>query len=151
MAGDEAIPSELDEGHVESERFARTRRRPWLGIVCAVLLVLAGLTWWIHAEDPFNPYRDGTTHSATMTYTYPPCIQGWTATLDGGRYRYQGAPPAALGSAPLHGTIHILRQRVDDVGYTKQVAATFTTASGVAIDLVGGREPWWSDLSCSIR
>ena len=132
------------------ERLDPRRRRPWLGIICAVLLVGAGVAWWVHAESPFNPYRDGTTHAATLTYTDPPCLQGWTVTVADRHYTWQNMSPVpdAFKPGPVPGTVHILRQRVDAIGTPKAPAATFT-ARGQTIDLVGGTH-WWSDLTCSI-
>ncbi len=77
------------------------------------LLVLAAGAWWVHAENPFNPYRDGTTHAATLTYTEPPCLNSWGTSLDHGHYvwRVQGEVPASYGTGPIAGQVRIIRQR----------------------------------------
>ena len=53
------------------------RRRPVLGIIAVVLLVGAGFALWVRMEDPFNPYRPGTTHVAVLVHEIR------TASIDG--------------------------------------------------------------------
>jgi hypothetical protein len=126
-----------------------SRRRPWLGIVCAVALVALTVGWWWHVEDPFNPYRDGTTHSATLVHIQPECQNAWQITLDDGGYTWQplGPVPAALGPGPIEGRVHIIQQRSTSMG---QSSATFE-AGGLDIPLYGGRQPVFFDAVCSIR
>ena len=142
---------EVEQTETASAPPAR-RRQPWLGIGCAVVLLAIGIGWWWHTADPFNPYRDGTTHAATLVYTDPPCLQGWTVTLDDGHYFWQNAQevPASFGRGPIGGTIHIVHQRVATLGGTHGVAAWFETG-GTRLAMVGGREPWISDLTCAVR
>jgi hypothetical protein len=105
----------------------------------------------VATADPLNPYRNGTTHDAVLVHTTG-CAEDWWATLQGGHYRWKtdAAPSPSLGPGPLYGRLHILRQRVPEIGSAHSAfAATFATG-GVTLKLVGGREPWMSDLRCSL-
>jgi hypothetical protein len=140
------------EANDNTEGPATRRPRPWLGMVCAVALVACAVGWWWHVEDPFNPYRDGTTHAATLVHSNPPCLNGWQVTLDGGRYLWQnlGEVPAALGPGPIHGRLHIIRQRSPELSGPRALSATFE-ADGQTIELQGGREPVFFYAVCAIR
>jgi len=152
MAGHVAGPADsAEEATDASERLAPARRRPWLGILCATCLVLAGLAWWVRAENPFDPYRDGTSHAATLVQSPAPCLGSWGVTLDGNTYVWQtmGGVPASW-SGRVHGRVHIIRQRSAQMSGSGAVAATFQ-AQGQTIDLYGGHEPVWFYATCSIQ
>jgi hypothetical protein len=124
------------------------RRRHWLGIICAGLLLTIGIATWGHVEDPFDPYRDGTTHAATLSWT-PPCLNSWGTSLDGGKYvwRVVEGVPDSFGNGPIAGRVHIIRQRSGTMG---AVSATFE-ARGQTLPLYGGKEPVFFDANCAIR
>jgi len=125
------------------------RRRHWLGLICAGLLLTIGLATWWHVEDPFNPYRDGTTHAAVFALGDPQCLNTWGTSLDGNRYvwRAMSAIPSTWGPGPIAGRVHIIRQRSKD---ETQPSATFE-ADGTTISLTGGREPVFFPAVCAIR
>jgi hypothetical protein len=151
MAGDEVSSANIEGGaDAGSERLDRARRRPWLGIICAALLVMAGTAFWVHAEDPFNPYRDGTTHAATLVHD-PVCTAQWGVSVDHDRYTWTAYEvPAGWDPGPVDGQVHILHQRPPAMSAGSNVTAVFE-ARGTTIELVGGREPYFSDLTCAVR
>ena len=128
-----------------------TRRRPWLGIVCAVALLAIALGWWWHVEDPFNPYRDGTTHSATLVNSDHECVNNWGVSLPGYYWQAKSPVPDEWWPGPVSGKVHIIRQRSHySLHGPTEYGATFE-ARGVTIDLDGGRLPEFNDLTCAIR
>jgi hypothetical protein len=153
MAADDAIPSQVDDEAAEtSERFAPARRRPWLGIICALCLVLAGLAWWIHAENPFNPYRNGTTHAATLAQNTG-CPGQWGVEIDHGGYVWQNESPvpASWAPGPVDGRVHILHQRLNLPPSGPKAVTAWFEARGIRIQLVGGKEPVFFYAACALR
>ncbi len=155
VAADESGSEPNGEGSgtaAHDERLAPARRRPWLGIACATLLVLAGVAWWVHAENPFYPYRDGTTHAATLAQSQS-CPAEWGVALgeNGHGYAWQAisAVPEAWAPGPIRGRVHIIHQRSGSLG-DRSPSATFQ-ARGITVDLFGGRQPVFFYATCAIR
>ena len=129
---------------------ATRRRRPWLGIACAHALAAIATGWWWRAEDPFNPYRDGTTHAATLVNADHMCRDNWGTSLPGYYWQAKSPVPDEWFPGPVEGKVHIVRQRSGDPRGGRMFSAVFS-ARGTTIDLVGGRFPAFNDLTCSIR
>ena len=147
------MPNDDRMGLVDVERspdaeVEERRRRHWLGVICAGLLLAIGVGVWWHVEDPFNPYRDGTTHAATLVQN-PYCPATWGTSLDHERYVYQtlGGVPDSFGNGPVTGQVHIVRQRSSN---PSSMSAVFT-GEGATISLTGGREPVFFYATCAIR
>ena len=153
MAGEEAGRADIaGDDLVASERLDPARRRPWLGILCALCLVLAGLAWWLHAENPFNPYRNGTTHAATLTQNTG-CPGQWGVEIDHGGYVWQNESPVpdSWAPGPVEGRVHILHQRLNVAPSGPEAVTAWFEARGVRIQLVGGKEPVFFYAACALR
>ena len=80
------------------------------GIVVGTLLVLALAVLWVRVADPSNPYRPGTTHTATIVNGTPECSNTWSVTLGSGsnRYTWMGDVPRGWDPQRVSGTLHSL-------------------------------------------
>jgi len=87
------------------------RRIVVLAIVGGTLLVLALAALWVRVADPFNPYRPGTMHTATIINGTPECPNTWSVTLRSGSnsYNWMGDAPRGWDPQGVAGTLHILR------------------------------------------
>ena len=81
-----------------------------LGISVGVLSIMALAMFWVRVSDPFNPYRPGTTHAATIVNHDPECLDAWVVDLYSGphHYRWKGSAPEGWDSQGVTGTLHIL-------------------------------------------
>jgi hypothetical protein len=120
--------------------------------VTALVVVVVGLSAFVVVRhyDLTNPYRDGTTHTATLRFeTTAPgsvCLQNWSATLASYTWYPVDGPP--WGETSVKGKLHIIdSQHFDRPPHGP--AATFT-ARGTTIDLMGGKRPEFDGLACSI-
>ena len=100
-----------------------------------------------------NPYRDGTTHTATLTFANRSgggvrCLEFWGASL--GPYSWHPKKEPPWGTTSVTGKLHIIDSQHISEGdpFVHGAAATFT-ARGRTIDLSGGKRPRWSTLPCS--
>jgi hypothetical protein len=128
-----------------------TRRRPWLGIACVVaLLAIAAGVWW-HVEDPFNPYRDGTTHAATLVNSVHMCRNNWGVSPPGYYWQAKSPVPDGWWPGPVAGKVHIIHQHSSyDVKRQRPVFGATFEARGATVELAGGRLPAFNDLTCAI-
>lgn len=129
-----------------------------LGAVVIGLAVYAAFAVVRH-YDLANPYRDGTTHRAVLSFefesgdpTMSPCLQWWSASL--GAYTWHPAETPPWGEKTVQGTLHIISsQRLSTRSPGNPVPAATFTGRGHTIDLMGGRHPRgtsFSSLNCSI-
>lgn len=147
MSGDEMT----EVAGIEEVDATRRRRVPVIGLVAGCLLVVALAALWVRVADPFNPYRPGTTHSATLSNKtgYPPCYDGWTVNLGSGSRQYYfngGVAPTDWYPGPVTGILHITGN------YSRSGTDAIFEARGESVDLTGGRADGkhFSDLGCSV-
>jgi hypothetical protein len=137
-----------------AEVHATTRkRRPWLGIVCAVALVAIAVGVWWHVEDPFYPYRDGTTHAAQLVNLAPSdCLPAWGVTMGThAGWDAQGSVPDSWLPGPVDGTVHIVHQQSTYPVNGQSTPSAYFEARGRKIPLVGGTGLHFSLAPCAIR
>ena len=136
----------------------RTRRKRIVELVAGVVVVIA-LTVYaafalVNHYDLTNPYRDGTTHTVTMSNPgkvingLPRCSNEWKVHIPGYGWRAKGVP-RSWGAAPVTGRLHIIESQDPAARSGPGPDATFT-ARGVTLDLVGGKEVgnWGVSLVC---
>jgi len=121
----------------------RRRRTPLLGIVAGVLLVVAAGGLWLRLADPFNPYRPGSSHQATIQNSER-CANTWTVKLDSGSRHYwfaNGGSRPDNRSVPkewdpngVNGTLHILHN------WSPSGTDAVFEADGQEIHLSGGSD-----------
>jgi len=113
----------------------RRRRVPVLGLVAMCLLLIAASVLWIRVADPFNPYRAGTSHTATAVWNSP-CRNGWSVRIDDGPRHYfyaEGTAPEDWRPGPVTGTLHILSS------WGPSGTDAVFEARGQKVNLLGGR------------
>jgi hypothetical protein len=149
-------------------------RRKRILEISTLFVVVVGLSVYgalavVHHYDLANPYRDGTTHTATLDFADPSggggrCLEFWGASLGHYSWHPEATPP--WGMQQVTGKLHIIDSQhappgqepvsTDDRSAPNETTskphpdATFT-ARGRTIDLVGGR--WtsgYSEMPCSI-
>ena len=116
-------------------RPGRRRRLPLLGLVAGVLFVLALAVLWIRVADPFNPYRPGTTHTATIVNSSPlKCPNAWEVDLgsESHRYMWRGVAPQEWDPQGVTGTLHILHN------WSGSGSDAVFEADGQQVNLLGG-------------
>lgn len=128
----------------------RRRRVRVIGIVAGALLVIAAAAGWVLVADPFNPYRRGTTHAATLVHEQPWCANSWGVTLVSGVHHYhwgRGSAPREWDPGPVSGTLTILH----DWGSTGTDA--IFESNGQEVNLTGGSPSGahFDDLSCTVK
>ncbi len=139
---DESTPS----GPAPVDDSRRPRCRPLLGIVAVVGILVIGSVGLVRRLDPFDPYRDGTTHDATLTYTAP-CEQGWQVTLDDGKYVWaEATAPLDWRPGPVEGRLHIVEN------WASPGPSAVFEARGTRVELHGGRVDGhhFFGLNCSV-
>jgi hypothetical protein len=126
------------------------RRIRLVGVVAGTLLLITAAAGWVLMTDPFNPYRPGTKHAATLVHEQPECADRWGVTLVSGAHHYhwgRGSAPTEWDPGPVSGTLTILH----DWGSTG--ADAIFEANGQKVDLTGGSPSGahFDDLSCTVR
>jgi hypothetical protein len=142
----------------------------------ALAVVVVGLSVYaafavVRHYDLANPYRDGTTHTATLTYTFSSgnpdftgCLEDWSVSV--GHYSWSPRATPPWGKESVTGKLHIIDSQHAAPGQQPVATnarrtpsattvepgpdATFT-AQGRTIDLSGGK--WtrgYSEMPCSI-
>jgi hypothetical protein len=131
-------------------RTPRSRRVPVLGILVGILLIVALAVLWVRVSDPFNPYRPGTTHTATIVNHVPECLDAWFVDLHSGshHYRWKGSAPEGWDPQGVTGTLHILHN------WGASGTDAIFEADGQKVNLDGGRvddgkHAW--PASCAVR
>ncbi len=122
--------------------------------IAALVVIVAGLATYVAVTrwDLTNPYRDGTTHTATMGYPKGGpggCLEDWSVHL--GKYAWHPHSLPPWGPKKVKGTLHIIHSQHSSEGYSGDGTpdATFI-ARGHTLDLYGGIVPEFSLLPCSI-
>lgn len=125
----------------------------WLALSVIVLGLVAFAV--VRRYDLTNPYRDGTTHTATLSNEsavingLPECSNSWYIQLDNYTWRPERVP-RSWGSAPVAGKLHIIASQDPADQHDKRPSATFT-ARGITLDLGGGKmsHDWGFAMNCA--
>lgn len=136
----------------------RTKRKRIVELVAGVVVVIA-LTVYaafalVNDDAKLNSYRDGTTHTVTLSNSgkvingLPECSNDWY--VERGYYSWQAhGVPRSWGAAPVTGKLHIIDSQ-DPAHQTDPGPAATFTARGITLDLSGGkRGEWGVALDCA--
>lgn len=122
--------------------------------IVALIVIVAGLAGYVAVKrwDLTNPYRDGTTHAATMTYpkNESGCMEDWSVHL--GKYAWHAVSLPPWGRTKVSGKLHIIHSQHSSESYSGDGSpdATFT-ARGHTLEMSGGIVPEFSLLPCSVQ
>lgn len=122
--------------------------------IIALVVLLVGLGTYVAVDrwDLTNPYRDGTTHTATIGYpkNKSGCMEDWSVHL--GKYAWHAVSVPPWGRTRVEGKLHIVHSQHSSENHSVDGTpdATFT-ARGHTMDMYGGIVPKFSLMPCSVQ
>ena len=124
-------------------------RRKRIVEMSALAVVVVGLSVYgafavVRHYDLANPYRDGTTHTVTLSNGgtvingLPECSNAWYIKVGDYTWQAEGVP-RSWGAAPVRGKLHIIDSQNPVASFSKAGPEATFTARGITLDMSGGK------------